>query len=299
MRCETTANPQVFWDRTSEFLLRDPVRNHVLVTVVSGRLGRALGDDPPATYVTAMDDDGTVVGAAMRTPPFNVYLSPMPRAAAAPVVDAMLASCADAGGVTGTADEAQAFADAWARRTGAGIAVKMHQRIYRLDAVTPPDVASGRWRSAGAGDRDLLVRWAEAFEIEADSEAPRTAARDLDARLADGRAFVWEDGALVSFAGRTIRVAGVVRIGPVYTPPEHRRRGYATALVAAVSQDALDGGAVACSLYTDLANHTSNKIYTAIGYRPVCEVTTYRFTSRADVVGGPLPSRSRARHHAT
>jgi hypothetical protein len=53
MRCETTANPQVFWDRTSEFLLRDPVRNHVLVTVVSGRLGRALGDDPPATYVTA------------------------------------------------------------------------------------------------------------------------------------------------------------------------------------------------------------------------------------------------------
>src|SRR4029453_9637765 len=146
MRCETTATPQVFWDRTSEFLLRDPVRNHVLVTVVSGRLGRALGDDPPATYVTAMDDDGTVVGAAMRTPPFNVYLLPSPGAAAAPVVDAMLASCADAGGVTGTADEAQAFADAWARRTGAGIAVKMHQRIYRLDAVPPPAVAPGRGR---------------------------------------------------------------------------------------------------------------------------------------------------------
>src|SRR4029453_2771435 len=107
MRCETTANPQVFWDRTSEFLLRDPVRNHVLVTVVSGRLGRALGDDPPATYVTAMDDDGTVVGAAMRTPPFNVYLSPMPRAAAAPVVDAMLASGAAGGGGGGGGGEAR------------------------------------------------------------------------------------------------------------------------------------------------------------------------------------------------
>jgi predicted GNAT family acetyltransferase len=74
-------------------------------------------------------------------------------------------------------------------------------------------------------------------------------------------------------------VGGVVRIGPVYTPSRHRKRGYASALVAAVSQHALDNGAVTCSLYTDLANPTSNKIYLAIGYRPVCEVTMYQFTT--------------------
>jgi predicted GNAT family acetyltransferase len=281
MRCETTAIPQAFWDRASEFLLSDPVRNNVFVTVVRGRIDGALVDDPPATYLTAMDDHGTVVGAAMRTPPFNVYVSPMPRASVEPVVDAMLATCADARGVTGTAGDARAFADAWRRRTRAGIAVEMHQRIHRLDAVTLPNAPPGQWRSARAGDRDLLVQWTEAFEIEAESEASGTAAREVDVRLGDGRAFVWEDGAPVSFAGRTIPVGGVVRIAPVYTPPEHRRRGYATALVAAVSQHALDRGAVACSLYTNLANRTSNEIYAAVGYLPVCDVTKYRFTPPA------------------
>jgi predicted GNAT family acetyltransferase len=65
------------------------------------------------------------------------------------------------------------------------------------------------------------------------------------------------------------RVSGVVRIGPVYTPPEFRRRGYATAAVASASQQALDSGAERCMLFTDLANPTSNKIYAAIGYQRI------------------------------
>ncbi len=67
----------------------------------------------------------------------------------------------------------------------------------------------------------------------------------------------------------TSPVAGVVRIMSVYTPPEHRRRGYASACVAAVSTWARAQGVDTCVLYTDLANPTSNKIYQAIGYRPV------------------------------
>ena len=60
-----------------------------------------------------------------------------------------------------------------------------------------------------------------------------------------------------------------IRIGPVYTPPPDRGQGYASALVAAVSQAQLDAGRRFCFLYTDLANPTSNRIYQAIGYRPV------------------------------
>jgi predicted GNAT family acetyltransferase len=66
-------------------------------------------------------------------------------------------------------------------------------------------------------------------------------------------------------------VAGVVRIGPVYTPPEARRRGYASSAVAAVSREALATGAHTCMLYTDLANPTSNKIYADVGYRRIAE----------------------------
>jgi predicted GNAT family acetyltransferase len=86
-------------------------------------------------------------------------------------------------------------------------------------------------------------------------------------------------GAVPAPVGTTMPAGGVVRIGPVYTPPRYRKRGYAGALVAAASQRALDNGAAACSLYTDLANPTSNKIYQAVGYRPICDVTMYQFTT--------------------
>ena len=74
-----------------------------------------------------------------------------------------------------------------------------------------------------------------------------------------------------------VHAATGVRIGAVYTPPEHRRRGYATATVASLSRAMLDRGRRACYLFTDLANPTSNHIYAEIGYEPVCDVDEIRF----------------------
>jgi predicted GNAT family acetyltransferase len=81
----------------------------------------------------------------------------------------------------------------------------------------------------------------------------------------------------VSWAGAGGRTPHGTRIGPVYTPPEHRRRGYAGALVAATSQAQLDEGLEFCFLFTDLANPTSNHVYQAIGYEPVTDIDVYVF----------------------
>jgi predicted GNAT family acetyltransferase len=86
-------------------------------------------------------------------------------------------------------------------------------------------------------------------------------------RIARGGIFIWDDDGPVSLVGANPPVAGVVRIGPVYTPPEHRRRGYAGHAVAEVSRRALQAGASRCMLFTDLANLTSNKIYAEVGFR--------------------------------
>ncbi len=278
LRCETTSDPAAFWVQVSDFLLRDPVVNNVLITNVISRRDGAITDPAPATYAAALDRDGAVAGAAMRTPPFSIALSSMPAPAVEPLAEALAERCPDAGGVMGTAAEAGAFAAAWARLTGSTPLVQMRQRLFRLDAVTMPPAPPGGWRVAGPGERDLLVAWTEVFEVEAGSGATGTAGQSVDMRLAGGRAFVWVDGAAVSFLGTTAPASGVVRVGPVYTPPDRRRRGYASALVAAVSQHALDAGAALCTLYTDLANPTSNKIYAAVGYRPVSEVTAYSFS---------------------
>jgi predicted GNAT family acetyltransferase len=90
--------------------------------------------------------------------------------------------------------------------------------------------------------------------------------------------YVWEDGGQPrSLAGYTGFTPNGVRIGPVYTPPEQRRHGYASAVTAAVSQLLLDSGRRFCFLFTDLANPTSNAIYQAIGYRPVVDMDMYAF----------------------
>src|SRR5207302_1209249 len=145
-----------------------------------------------------------VVGAAMRTPPHDIYVSPMPLAAMEPLADALLAACPDARGVGGTVEEAEAFAAAWARRTGARPEVRMRTRIYRLDAVVPPErPPAGAWRQATPADRELLLPWTEAFhlDVEPDTPVPPGIGADLDTRIASGRALVWVDGEPVSYVG--------------------------------------------------------------------------------------------------
>ena len=293
MQCETTADPGAFLAAAGDFLHADPILTSVIITNVRSRRDGKVRDPAPATYLLVRDAAGTVVGAAMRTPPRGIVLSPLPTEALEPVVETLLAACPDAIGVTGAVADAEAFAMSWTGRTNQAYDVGVEMRIHRLDEVCPPDPAPshGTPRLASAGDVDLIVEWSEAFVVDAHAGLPRTGDRPtaeqegegrtpVEARVAQGRAWLWDDGGPVSYVGHNVRTADVVRVGPVYTPPERRGRGYASALVAAVSQHLLDDGAVACSLYTDLANPTSNKIYAAVGYRPVQDVTDFRFVDR-------------------
>jgi predicted GNAT family acetyltransferase len=105
------------------------------------------------------------------------------------------------------------------------------------------------------------------------------AERSVERSLADRALYVWEDGEPVSMVRVHTEVAGVVRLGPVYTPPARRQRGYATCAVAAASEAALARGAHACMLFTDLANPTSNRIYAAVGYERFADWREYRFAA--------------------
>jgi hypothetical protein len=87
--------------------------------------------------------------------------------------------------------------------------------------------------------------------------------------------FVWDDGRPVSMAAWAGRTGRGVRVNFVYTPPEYRRRGFASACVADLTQHLLAEGHAFCCLFTDLANPTSNSIYQKIGYRPVCDVSDF------------------------
>jgi predicted GNAT family acetyltransferase len=264
------------------FLEAREAENNLLFGIASAirATPEVFADDPPR-FATVTEAAGRVVAATLRTPPHNQVLSSIDDLAA---VDALVDAFREESlpGVLGPTEAAARFAAGWTDATGQAAGIEVAERIFRLERVIPPHrPASGAWRMAEPRDRDVIARWMVEFVQEATQEdPPPDPAAAADRWIARrGRApYVWEDGdAVVSWVGASGETPHGIRIGPVYTPPSLRNRGYASSLTAAASADQLATGRRFCFLFTDLANPTSNKIYQAIGYEPVCDVDQYRF----------------------
>jgi uncharacterized protein len=274
-------DPAAFLERASPLLLEDEARNNLMLGI-AGTLR-----DHPSVYTEhhlwLVEDGDQVVGAALRTPPFNLVVAlPHAEEVAITLADALRDEGQELPGVSGAVPEAETFAQAWEERSRTRRKRRMAQRIYKLTTLHPPEGVDGAPRTATPSDRPLLLSWVEEFVREGWRDAPAppgNVERMVDGRLqADaGAFFLWENPEPVSVAGWGGLTPNGVRIGPVYTPPEHRRRGYGSAVTAAVTADRLAAGRRFCFLYTDLANPTSNRIYMNIGYEPVCDSIDYAF----------------------
>ncbi len=275
MKLTLTEDPHAFQERAFSFLLQNEVENNLMI----GLLQRLIADkhdaaDPP--YYCVVEDAGRVVAAAMRTPPHNLIVPRCPP----PVLEFLARELHARGlplpGVIGPSEAADCFAGAWCAVAGVESRLQMAERIYRLDQVSWPPPVSGRFGVAQRQDAELAIEWARAFNEEAlgsiDDVRPM-----VERRLDEGALFFWRDARPVSMAGAARSTPHGTAVAPVYTPPELRRRGYASAVVAALSQRILDGGKQFCCLFTDLSNPTSNSIYQKIGYRPVSDVNMLAF----------------------
>jgi GNAT superfamily N-acetyltransferase len=267
-------SPAEWLERAEPLLLADEPRNNLILGLAGTLRDRA--DIYPDFALWLVEDTAEVVGAALRTRPYNLVLGPANGDAAeliARSVDEELP------GVVGCVPEVDRFVAA----RGRAVRPRFRQGIYALREVVPPRPAAGSPRLAGPADRALLLEWWRDFAVEALGDADpdgERLTRSLDHRLegAHGGVAVWEDrGRAVSCVGYGSPTPTGIRIGPVYTPPDARGHGYASALTAHVSQEQLDRGRRFCFLYTDLANPTSNKIYVALGYEPVGEAVEYTF----------------------
>jgi GNAT superfamily N-acetyltransferase len=256
----------------------DPLRHTLTLTVLHSVLRRAF---VPAAMLT-VHEGGAVVGALLRTAERGALVSGVPPRCAAATVDALLRIDPDVGGAQGPFDEAQAFAAAWAARTGASVEVAVRLRLFALEELTPPGVlgAVRAVRPDDAAGVDLLAAWRVAFSHEVEDTAPHPGTRDdvVHGLEAGAGELVWEiDGEPVAQASARAVTAGMSRIGPVYTPPEHRCHGYAAAVTAAAARWALDRGARHVLLYTDLANPATNRLYPRLGFRPRYDAVELRF----------------------
>ncbi len=266
-----------FEEAVLPFLMEDEACHNLLLGICSTIKGP---DNPYERFdLWCVEKSGRVVAAAMRTPPHQVVLSRVDD----PGALALLAEDVDdeAAGVLGDHHSARIFADLWSERTRKPVKIGMRQRIYKAESATRARHPSGHLRDANERDIDFVVDWFQAFAQETFGEKPvieeaeASVRRRLDSRV--GGLTLWCDPDPVSLAGYGGPTPNGMRVGPVYTPPELRGRGYASACVAETTARLLQQGRRFCFLFTDLANPTSNSIYQRIGYRPVCDVDQWRF----------------------
>jgi predicted GNAT family acetyltransferase len=273
LRVESSRDADEVERVTGAYLRFRPVDHHLTLTF--------LADEVPATaQFWWASDGGRVQGMAWqshRTTRANLTPVEHPAVAEA-LAQRMAVDQPDLPGVFGEAATAAAFAGAWADLTGRGAQPVEGQRLHELRGVRaaarpePP----GAPAVATAAELDEVVALARAFDAEVAMLPPPDLAERYARRIAAGNVHLWRHDGVASWAACTRPVAGVVRIGPVHTPVERRRQGYAEALVRAVTAQALARGAQRTALYTQLDNPTSAAIYRRIGYRPVAEMLVYR-----------------------
>ena len=264
-----------------DFLRSKPVRHTVELTAAETLQVRGMTafGSPGALFGWWRPGTGPVTATLFHTPPYPALLTPLPAGAAPPLARALLARGHDPLGVTAEKQDTARFATAWADLTGAHTRVVRRSRLFRLGTLTPLDRPAGAARLATAADRDLLITWLTDFSVET-GDSPGPPPGTVDDELSYGGLTLWEaDGIPVAVAGVRRPAAGVVRVGPVYTPPDQRRHGYAAAATVAVSQAALDAGAAGVVLFTDLASDASNALYPRLGYQPVADRVMLSFKS--------------------
>jgi GNAT superfamily N-acetyltransferase len=242
--------------------------------------GRAAGLVPYAAVVR--DHDGVALAALLAAS--RPLCLATDRADVGAAVDRLVGDLRRGGtrpeSVHGRVGVAFRFASAWETATSAGCRLLMRQRLHALTEVRPVPLCPGGLRPATAVDLPLLSEWMVDFDREAlgdalgEADVERTRA-GAARRFAAGELFVWDDGGPCSMAATARPTRGTIAVNAVYTPPQRRGRGYATACVARLGERLLAEGRQACVLFTDLTNPTSNAIYARIGYRAVADFELY------------------------
>jgi FR47-like protein len=287
LRLQFCTDPGEFLAAAGDYLAADPVVSTVVTTVAHRLLAKQADGvaQPGRNWWLVVMNASAVVGAGMRTAsfaPYPPFLLPMPDEAAVALARALHGRGEEVRAVNGALPAVDLCAAELARLGGGRVQVSQHTRLHELGELVWPAPVPGRLQAAAEDDVELVMQWFGAFMGDADEQAgrPRGASAhdapdraEMLRRLRAGSLWFWvaPSGEPVHLTGVSPPSFGVARVGPVYTPPAQRGRGWASNAVAEISRRIRAEGARVC-LFTDQANPTSNKIYAALGYQPVADM---------------------------
>jgi GNAT superfamily N-acetyltransferase len=263
---ERYVSPQRFLHDVGPWLAANESANNLILA-----LAHTLASPDPQPFhepffLAAVKHRGTIAGCAVRPPPDHLDITPMPPGAATLVATNAVDHCPGLESIGGEASAATEFAATWSRLRGGAWRVAHHWSWLVLREVQPPRRVRGALRVAERSDWPLVSSWAPAY-----MEATGTSGgvlKFLERRLATRSLFVWDDDGPKCMASISGYTPNGLRVSAVFTPDEHRRKGYASNTVATLSQHTLDSGRSYCVLFAESHHAATLRVYEHIGYRP-------------------------------
>lgn len=276
-RIHSLTNPGVFLDYAGDWLYRDEVRNNLILGTAA-----SASAAPPSSNLDFLiiEDSGEIEGCALLVPSGRIILTDCSLEGLRYLMSHYLRLQSPIIGVSGPHRTSRYFAQEWSRQSRSQFKQMMVQVLFRLSAHPLSDIdVPGQLRIASIDDLEAAASWLDRFGEEAGVPGLNSTEEGLRLILS-GSLFFWQDRNLKCMAAVTGQTSHGARIGWVYTPPEARRKGYATACVANLSRRLLESGLEFCCLFADRANPFSMRLYEKIGYCAFDEFGEFSFVRR-------------------
>jgi uncharacterized protein len=231
-------------------------------------------------YWATVEHDGRIIGCAFRTPPFRLGITTLPLAAIPALVASVAGIYRTLSGVAGAEPAASELARLWSSARGIGWSVRSRQRLLTHKALVPTGTPPrGRLRAATAQDSTLARQWGDAFAT--DSGLPGLNGQLCADLIRNRWLWLWDDGTPRCMLGVLRETRDAAAIGILYTPPEHRDLGFATAAVSAFSLQLLERGVTQSYFCLDPSNPAADSICWRLGYVVVQETADIDFVPRS------------------
>lgn len=276
-----------FYNDTYEILLRDEVKNLIILgnlLIGIDETDRTSWRNVDNWFMATVKTQNKVILSALMTPPHNLTIyetDNIPNDDALKVLAGGILGKVSVQGVLSEKDLALRFAKIFNETAGNDFRIEENQRIYALTEVNNEYLQGAyTFRPANEQDMSFLPYWCNGFHNDCfpDKDDLLMSVDVAKHHLFSKRLYILEDnGVAVTMASNHRNLLSVGGVGAVYTPPYFRKHGYASACVARLSKQILEGGKKYCVLYTNLANPISNSIYQKIGYKAICDSVVIKF----------------------
>ena len=271
-----------FKDNILDILLEKEVENNLLISILTDS---SRENSAEWLLATVTGDNSEILLISICTKPFNLLLSKPSGTFEDGSVDFLANELKRINfippGVIAEKELAQLFSEAYCSNI---INTNMHMTmtIMKLDKLSEYKKAPGFCRVLTEKDLSFTPDWERAFSV--DCQVPVFSLDEyrkrIETRLGRNIHYIWEDDGPVAQAVWGRNTPNSAAVSWVYTPPEHRGKGYATSVVAELSNSILKSGKTSCCLFADASNPVSQGVYRKLGYYEVCRVDEIKFDIR-------------------